>query len=158
MVTAVDTNILLDILIPDAKYCISSKGLLDEACQKGALIICEVVYAELASQFESQKDLDEFLKETGIRLQNSNPGALYRASAVWKNYLRSRGEKFVCPQCGTEQRVKCKKCGHIWSNRQHILSDFLICGHALEQAEALLTRDRGYYRTYFRELQLYSSK
>ncbi|MFO8033605.1 MAG: PIN domain-containing protein, partial [Candidatus Bipolaricaulota bacterium] len=48
---AVDTNILLDILIPDAQHADRSQRALDRALADGALVICEVVYAELASQF-----------------------------------------------------------------------------------------------------------
>lgn len=49
MITAIDTNILLDILIPDAPYTKASEELLDEAHSQGALVIAELVYAKLLS-------------------------------------------------------------------------------------------------------------
>lgn len=73
MISAIDTNILLDVLIPNQRHCLTSKRLLDEALGEGALVICEVVCGELASQFRSQTRLDIFVQDTGIRLLPSNP-------------------------------------------------------------------------------------
>jgi len=53
--TPVDTNIFLDILIPDESHYFNSKKLLDEPVERGQLIISEIVYAELASLFSSEK-------------------------------------------------------------------------------------------------------
>lgn len=156
MITAIDTNILLDILIPNAKYVQASKNLLDEANEKGVMVICEVVYAELASQFDTKEELDKFLADTKIRLENSKPTALYKASEAWKEYSQRRGDRLQCPKCGAEQLVKCNACSESITSKQHIISDFLIGGHALAQADLLLTRDLGYYRSYFRELKLKS--
>lgn len=47
MISAVDTNILVDVLIPEAQAMESSQQLLDASLRQGSLVIGEVVYAEL---------------------------------------------------------------------------------------------------------------
>jgi predicted nucleic acid-binding protein len=154
MITAVDTNILLDILIPGAPHADNSKALLDYAYSQGALIISEIVYAELAVQFSAYATLEEFLLRTNIGLQRSHREALFAASEAWQVYNSRRKQRLQCPDCGQVQIVTCSQCGRPIQPRQHILSDFLIGGHALKHADRLLTRDRGYYHTYFPSLRL----
>ena len=154
MITAIDTNVLLDILIPDAAHAAQSKALLDVAFREGAQIISEAVYAEMAARFTTQNDLDEFMGRTGIELEPSQREALYAASQAWRTYTSARSQQLRCPACGHTQSLTCPSCGNPIGPRQHILADFLIGGHALNQADQLLTRDRGYYRTYFPALRL----
>lgn len=154
MISAIDTNILLDVLIPDKNYYRSSKMLLDKAYAEGALIICEAVYAELVCQFNSPRYLEDFLSDTGIRLVPSTREALQEAGIAWKAYISRRGPRFQCKACGESQTVTCSKCGVPLMSRQHIVTDFIIGGHALTQADRLLSRDRGFYRTYFPQLRV----
>ena len=51
MITAVDTNVLLDVLLADERFLESSIKSLEEASREGDLIICEAVMSELASAF-----------------------------------------------------------------------------------------------------------
>ena len=156
MITGVDTNILLDLLIPNAAYADRALKLLDQGQAQGRLIISEVVCAELAGQFESRKALDTFLLDTGIRLEPSTPDVLHRASVAWQQYVKRRPLALSCPQCGHSQKVVCAKCGEVVRVRQHILTDFLVGAHAEVLADRLLSRDRGYYRRYFPQLKVLS--
>jgi hypothetical protein len=154
MITAVDTNILLDVLIPDAPFGAASQQSLDTALQQGTLVLNEVVYAELAAHFPTLAELERFLADTGMCLVPSQPEALARAGQAWAAYIRQRGPGFLCSVCGRVQQLSCQQCGAVLRSRQHLVSDFLIGAHATMQAERLLTRDRRYYRTYFPELRL----
>ncbi len=153
MIVAVDTNIFLDVLIPDEDHFRSSKRMLDEYVKRGQLIVCEIVYAELASQFSSEHDLRAFLSDTGIRLIPSSEKTVYLAGERWKEYSKNKNQRLQCSQCGRKVTIHCPQCGRSLTFRQHIISDFIIGAHALTHAELFLTRDRGFYRTCFKDLR-----
>lgn len=156
MITAVDTNALIDILNKDERHFENSDRLLQQALKRGSLIVNEVVYAELASQFDEGERLDEFLEDVGISLEPSTPKALQEAGRAWRNYVAKRGRELECPRCGVRALIRCENCSSLIAPRQHILSDFLVGGHAMVLADALLTRDREYYRAYFKDLTLFT--
>ena len=75
MITAVDTNIILDVLIPGEPFGKSSKELLDRRMSKGRLILSEVVFAELAARFPSEEELGCFspIPEWTLSIPMENP-------------------------------------------------------------------------------------
>jgi predicted nucleic acid-binding protein len=157
VITAVDTNILLDILIPGAPQGDISEKSLTDALETGSVIISEVVYAELAANFHRQEEIDRFMRETGIQLFPSGADALFLAGKAWRGYLHRRPNSMVCGSCGSTQEFKCQKCGTTLIPRQRVVADFIIGAHASLHADRLLTRDRGYYHTYFPDLRISES-
>lgn len=130
MITAVDTNILLDILIPNEHFYEASGDALEEAAGEGSIVISDIVYAELCIQFENQRDCDAFLENNEIRVQALTREAHFLAGRAWRTYRLQGGM------------------------RTRILADFLIGAHAQKQATRLLSRDRGFYRKLFPSLDL----
>ncbi len=132
MITAIDTNILLDIFLPNERFAAESAKLLKLAYNKGALIICDIVYAELVPQFQDRQRLDNTLATINVSLSSTNADIAFLAGEKWSLYRKSGG------------------------TRERIITDFLIGAHALMKAERFLTRDRGFYKSYFPELQILS--
>ena len=131
MITAVDTNILLDVLVPNEEFFEASANALQEAANEGSLVISDIVYAELCVHFETQKECDDFLESNDIRVQALTREASFLASRTWRTYRKQGGQ------------------------RMQILADFLIGAHAQKQARCLLSRDRGFYRKLFPALKLH---
>lgn len=158
MITAVDTNALLSLLYDD-EHADDSEAALRRAYREGRLAITPVVYAELAAdgRFESSSDLDRFLEDFSIQVADPSREALFRAGATFQRYTERRPDGLQCPSCGRTQSVRCEDCGNGLAPRQHIAADFVIGGHAVADADALISFDTGFYGTYFPELTVHPS-
>ena len=129
MITAVDTSVLLDVFLPDAHHGPQSAQWLRGAYDNGAILVCDVVYAELVPAFGDRTALDEVLRAIGVEPSPIDTDIAFEAGVRWRRYRRAGGP------------------------RKRILTDFLIGAHAVAKADAFLSRDRGFYATYFPELE-----
>jgi predicted nucleic acid-binding protein len=130
MITFVDTNVLLDVFLPDPKWGQKSKIRLEQSFNQGSLIINEIIYSELSPQFSNKALPDNVLKTLSIRIVSLDLKAAYHAGRIWKDYRKAGGR------------------------RNHILADFLIGAHAEIEAEQLLIRDSGFYKKYFSDIHV----
>jgi predicted nucleic acid-binding protein len=130
MITAVDSNILIDIIIGSEEFKPASVAALARSSMQGVVVISDIVYSEVCTAFDRREECDEFLGEFRIKTEALDPASSFIASRSWISYLKSGGK------------------------RPRILPDFLIAAHAANQADRLLTRDRGFFRSHFPRLSV----
>ena len=127
---AVDSSVLVDVLTGDAEYSEASSLVLAKALSEGEVVISEAVVAEVQTLLDTRETVMDALNEFVIRFEPIQQAAAVRAGHMQRRY-RDRG--------GTRERV---------------VADFLIGAHALLQCQALITRDEGFFRDYYKGLKL----
>lgn len=127
MITAVDSSVLWSLIKQEAGWQ-DWESTLQKAAADGPLVICPVVFAELAPSTKDPRTLIEFLNRLQIDYDQFSPSAAFQAGETFRRYRAAGGP------------------------RQHLVPDFLIAAHALSQAHRLAAVDRGYLRVWFPQL------
>ncbi|MBT3274559.1 MAG: type II toxin-antitoxin system VapC family toxin [Spirochaetales bacterium] len=131
MITAVDSSVVLDVLINDRQFGAGSEAALRKAGNEGKLVVCECVIAEVFPALGNQTDFTEFLTDWQLTFSAIDIKSAILAGEYFESYL-SRG-----------------------GNAKRVVPDFLIGAHALLMADRLLARDRGYLNDYFNSLNVW---
>ena len=128
--SAVDSSVLLDVLLPDPRFGKVSAQALRAAIDAGPVVACEVVWAEVRACFDDDETFQNAMGKLGIDFDPIGRSAAIRAGHLWRQHRSAKGV------------------------RDHLIPDFLVGAHALLQADILLSRDRGFYRQAFANLRI----
>ena len=132
---AIDTSVLIDLLGEDARAGAAELSLRDALAQ-GPVVLCDVVVSEITAGLGHGSEIMDVVEEMGMSYLPVERKTAIRAGEMQRRYkqrLRALGKE------GAGQRT---------------VPDFIVGAHALLQCSALITRDAGFFRDYFKGLKV----
>jgi predicted nucleic acid-binding protein len=132
---AVDSSVLIDLLGEDARAD-AAEASLRLALVAGPVVVCEIVVSEVTAGLGHGAAVMDVVEEMGIRFSAIEQRSAIRAGEMQRRYkerLRQSGQAPETPRT---------------------VPDFLVGAHAMLQCSALITRDGGFFRDYFKGLKV----
>jgi predicted nucleic acid-binding protein len=132
---AIDTSVLIDLLGDDARAA-AAETCLRKALAAGPVVMCDVVVSEITAGLGHGAEIMDVVEEMGMSYLPVERRAAIRAGEMQRRYKERlrRAEKPVAVQ--------------------RTVPDFIVGAHALLQCTALITRDAGFFRDYFKGLKI----
>jgi hypothetical protein len=132
---AIDTSILIDLLGDDPRADAAVASLRD-VLSRDVVVATEVVVSELIAGLGHGDEVVDTLEDMGIRFSPLELRSAVRAGEMQRRY---------------SERMKAAR---LTPRSPRTVPDFLVGAHALLQCNALITRDAGFYRDYFKGLKV----
>ena len=133
---AIDSSVLIDLLGEDARAGAAELSLRD-ALAHGPVVLCDVVVSEITAGLGHGAEIMDVVEEMGMSYLPVERKSAIRAGEMQRRY---------------KQRLR--TLGQTGLAVQRTVPDFIVGAHALLQCSALITRDAGFFRDYFKGLKV----
>jgi predicted nucleic acid-binding protein len=132
---AVDTSVLIDLLGEDTRAD-AAEACLRMALGSGPVAVCDVVVSEVTAGLGHGSQVMDALEEMGLEFSAIEQRSAVRAGEMQRKY---------------KERLR---AASLPTSSPRTIPDFLVGAHALLQCTALITRDAGFFRDYFKGLKV----
>jgi predicted nucleic acid-binding protein len=133
---AIDTSVLIDLL-GEGAMADAAEACVRDALASGPVVLCDVVLSEITSGLGHGAEIMDVVEEMGMSYLPVERKSAIRAGEMQRRY---------------KQRMR--TLGREDSPGQRAVPDFIVGAHALLQCSALITRDAGFFRDYFKGLKV----
>jgi predicted nucleic acid-binding protein len=133
---ALDSNVLIDFIGNDAATADAADAALRRALASGPVVVCDVVLAEVVTGLGDGSIVIDKIEALGVDFLPLERRSAVRAGEMQRRYAQRRRE------------------ASLRTEPPRAVADFLIGAHALLQCQALITRDAGFFRDYFKGLKV----
>ncbi|MCK9489656.1 MAG: type II toxin-antitoxin system VapC family toxin [Xanthomonadales bacterium] len=134
---AIDSSVLIDLLGDDPAMADAAEQCVRDALAQGPVVLCDVVVSEITAGLGHGADIMDVVEDMGMHYLSVERRSAIRAGEMQRRFNQRR--RTGGPTAPVTPRT---------------VPDFIVGAHAMLQCSALITRDAGFFRDYFKGLKI----